>query len=223
LDPFNLHGALMEVKISHLGGSIESWKVREEEIFYPLHTTADGKQQRGGCLGYGNLSGLKAASFKKLGYSSLDMLFFCQKSDQYPWAISCETGFRIRKNGFLYVRFKIQQQRDFVSKPIAVKSGFKPYFACNNANDARLEIAGKEYSGFSREPMLIPVNGVSANIILPERKIEMSFLEGFGTTHYISVWSDAPKKYIVVEPMLKEERRIEQFEFLNLIFALRVC
>jgi hypothetical protein len=87
-----------------------------------------------------------------------------------------------------------------------INPAFHPYFACRDGNRVVVRCGGGEHRGFSDKARAVPLTSKTIIIEMLERKIEMR-LGGAFKTHQsrLVFWSDAPSRYVCVEPVLKDK------------------
>ncbi|MBL7142047.1 MAG: hypothetical protein ISS83_00020 [Candidatus Pacebacteria bacterium] len=230
-----------EVLISSLGGTVTSFKVGNEDIFYPWQMVGD--KPRGGCpicapwFGqsvrgphdkHGHLRNLEALGHNYIG-NSLTLSFNRLGDIDYPWSMEYETTVSVAGSGIMSIRLRIKRMRDGINHLAPILPGFHPYFVCNDASKVKVEMAGETYSGFSSEARMILIKDTKINILMPGRKVEMSLLDNFEESSHLVFWTDAPEKYFCVEPILEDKRmfdtpagqHLEQGQSLDLVVAFK--
>lgn len=214
-----------QASISSLGGTVLSFRVGGNDIFFPQYTTENGKV-RGGCHICAPWFGGSLFSTRKHGYLrdiSLDGLQRCDNDSismefdqpgnkEYPWHLWYNSTVVVQNNELLMI-LRIHHLNDGVKEKAPINIGFHPYFAVSGSiQDVKIKGLADEKTSylFSDKSLSISLGDKRDILIdLPQWKIAMD-LEGFTSINayspYIVLWSDDPKKYACIEPVVSDHK-----------------
>ena len=204
--------------ISRTGGTVLSFKVDGKDIFYPFHVTEDGKE-RGGMPLCAPWFGLSEFAEKKHGFlrgieayvaikkkNSVILRFRHQGIDKYPWALHYTVEYSV-KDGVLRTSLNTERLDDGIPGLAPVNPGFHPYFATDE-NTMYVLTGNDMYDKFANEAKTVSLETSSVLItqIAGKKKLVMH-TRGFALYESrLVLWSDAPKNYVCVEPVLQDRK-----------------
>lgn len=215
---FKINFGNTEVAISRTGGTVLSFKVDGENIFYPWHIRAEDKE-RGGmplCVPYfgltefsdkkhGFLRTLDAYDVKRSSEDSIVFSFLKEAKHAYSWdflyTLKYEVGDRVLKVELDFTRIE-----DCIHKPAPINIAFHPYFATNGESKVSVFNGNVPYGNFSDEAKTISLETSQTRIDIGNKIIFMS-VRGFTTEKSkLVLWSDDREKYVCVEPVLQDKK-----------------
>ncbi len=221
--------------ISSLGGTIQNFLVDGNNILFPYHTTPEGNI-RGGChmcapcfgtsprfpKKHGVLRDISMYSVQKYAPNSISMEFEQLPTEKYPWHLWYNTDVTVKDNE-MTTTLRTYRLKDNNKEKAPINIGFHPYFANEGAKYVEvMEFpTGKTQWIFSKEARSAPLDGKGAIFIeMPRWRVLMyfnSFIEINGYRSRMVLWSDDPKKYTCIEPIMYDYNLFDTKEgcFLN--------
>lgn len=214
--------------VSPIGGTVTSFGVDGKDVFFPQQMI--GEKKRGGCPICAPWFGSSPRGLDKYKHGFLRNLIeqnhiidksaveldFFNLTDRgpYPWDYPWDIRFKtvsLVKDSQLFMALETERlAKDGNASPAPILPAFHPYFACQDASKVvvRIGTGGKEHRGFSEEARSIPLTDNLVVVCLPGWKVAMAldwtFSPPLGTGFSdarIVLWSDAPDKYVCVEPV----------------------
>ena len=209
-----------EIHLSSTGGTITSAMVGKLEILYPWRQIGD--KARGGCHICAPWFGQSPRSKKKHGYlrdleardvklesNNAKLIFHHPGNESYPWSLGYEIGVYAYTNG-LKMTLRIDRMDDKEVIPAPVLPAFHPYFGCKDESTVRVLNGGAAYNGFSCESRSVGISSEAILIAMPSKNIMMELGGAFAPVKsQLVLWTDAPKDYVCVEPVLQNKRTFE--------------
>lgn len=210
-----LNGGPAEIRISTFGSNVVRFISGGREVFFPRQNIRE--KERGGmhfCLPWFGSSprGPRKHGFLRetrairssIKSRELSMDFHLNSTEKYPWELNSSAVTKISESGIFESLLRIERPKDDkIEDPAPILPGFHPYFA-GNAADARVMVGNEEYCGFSEKSNSVPFTGNPVMIFLPDRTIEIELGGAFMQYEpHLVLWSDSPKNYFCVEPILQ--------------------
>ncbi len=205
--------------VSTIGGTVLSFNVDGRDILFPYFVEKNGKA-RGGCpicspyfglvpefgeKKHGYLRDIEATEIIGQGYNSIQMLFDCAGTPDYPWSLMHEVNVIVRE-GMLSVSLKIERPNDGLFDRAFINPGFHPYFS--GYSDDILVVSGLgNYSGFSEHSKAFEIRSSALVIEENGKRIAMRLEGNFSKKSHVVLWSDDPERYFCVEPILSKDGR----------------
>ncbi len=198
--------------ISKVGGTIVSFSVDGEDVLYPRQMV--GEKTRGGCpicapwfgssprgpKRHGFLRDLEASECLIRGTNAVELTFDHPGNEGYLWHLLFSTSITVG-NGELSMLFRMRRGPDDNRDPAPVLPAFHPYFPCKDVSGVRVLMGKDEHRGFSEKARAVPLSNRVVLIETSEagKKIKM---ELFSVDEVrLVLWTDAPDKYVCVEPV----------------------
>ncbi|MFH0969079.1 MAG: hypothetical protein V1804_01080 [Patescibacteria group bacterium] len=217
MEEYNIGPKESRATVSSTGGIATRFAVEGRNVFYPWRMI--GNKSRGGCPicapWFGSSPrGLKKHGFLRdmeseagsIGRNEVKFSFRHGQMQGYPWSMRYETGAKVSEDGVLTMSLGIRRLDDGIDGKASVLPGFHPYLE-GDSSEAEVYVGSKEFKGFAEESRMIPLTNRLITIVIPgpsERIIKMELGGDFfryGQPQMV-FWSDSPREYFCVEPIL---------------------
>ncbi len=211
--------------VHSIGGTVTEFRYKGSNVFYPF-MEINGKN-RGGCPICAPWFGESSRGAKKHGFlrdleaeyvsayaNSVDMKFNNDPTGNYPWKIHYYTNAVIQEN-ILRIKLEMVRPKNGIpdTDPPPILPAFHPYFACHDATKVDI-LVGRERFSWPEKTIKIPAGKMGDSILIEipgskrvQMKLSRSFFEYGGS--WLNIWTDAPRRYICVEPVLYDPRRFD--------------
>ena len=212
METLRIENGAMCAEVSPRGGTITSFSVGGENIFYPR--TVIGDKERGGCHVCAPWFGPSQRGDRKHGFArdsfmdgdrrpgAVETTFAYKGTDsRYPWWIFFEAKTSL-ENGSLRTGF-VMTRNGQRSEPAPINPAFHPYFACSDATKVMISMGGVERAHFRGDSHVVRLKSKRIFIEMPDREITMDLGGDFRIMKsYLGIWTDDPGRYLCVEPIL---------------------
>ncbi|MCL4404184.1 hypothetical protein M1432_02485 [Patescibacteria group bacterium] len=208
-----------EARVSEKGGTITRLTHKGKPIFATQFEKSGGKM-RGGChacapwFGSSDLGRqhghLRDIAGRGISHHNAAYVELARGSDSaYPWNMAYNTKTIIHESGIIETGFSMRRLNDEEKggdkAPAPANPAQHPYYACTDASKTCVIVNGKREYGFSDKAHGIEM-ALKREIIIemPDRWMEISLGGAFMERRnpWIFLWTDAPKEYVCVEPVL---------------------
>lgn len=217
-DTIGIEEGRTKAMVSQMGGIITNFSVGRGDVFYPQQMV--GEKARGSCpiaapyhgffenkgpRKHGYLRDTEATECMAGGKNVVDIMFDHPGTEKYPWRMRYDERVFVREDELsLHLEMRrLANGNNIGSAPI--NPGFHPYFACEDASEAWVSFGKTKIQGLSGESQSVPLSSNNTIVIkTPGRLIRMQLGGAFASSEdaRLVLWTNAPDKYICVEPVL---------------------